>query len=258
MRHTQIGIGSISHLLLPAGLVSELSIASIRADVGQRQLTFRLESGEAFERRGFIGYDPAEGFSVQIAERYLPQHDLAPVCGCAGLPASRVAVTVLEEAGYAQVRETGRVHWWFSHPGQEPAYSTRPAAGLAALEAASYATLRETACFVHQGPGGYHYAANPPAFGTGFFSVTSHGEWSLHQREDTRPLDSAPDARAFAWLARDPARALTHLPEIARHRHASAAEVARADLIIQAASVPGLNPARSGRSTTATSRRRGR
>jgi hypothetical protein len=256
MRSDQVAIGPISRLLLPAGLVSELNIASIRAEPGRRQLSFRLEPGEAFERRGFIRHDPAEGFSVAIAERYLPQHDLVLVCGCTGVSASRVAATVLEAADYAQIRETGRVHWWFSHPDQVPAYGTRPAADLAALAAASYAAERETACFLHQGPGGYHFANNPPGFGTGFFSVTSHGEWSMHQGEDTCPLDSAPGASAFAWLASDPGRALLHVREMAGRRQASAADVARVDLLTWPASpAPGLVPARAVRPTTATQRR---
>jgi hypothetical protein len=257
MRYDQGGIGPLSCLLLPAGLVSELSIASIRADHTRRQLSFRLEPSEAFERRGFIRHDPAEGFSVAIAERYLPQHDLVPVCGCTGLPASRVAATVLEAADYAQLRETSRVHWWFSHPGQMPVHGTRPTAGPAALVAASYAAERETACLLHQGPGGYHYMNNPPGFGTGFFSVTSHDEWSLHQGEDTCPLDSAPGASTFDLLARNPARALLHIREMARRRQASAAEVARVDLLTwPAGTAPRLIPARADRRTT-TPRRRG-
>jgi hypothetical protein len=226
-----MSISVISPLLLPAPLVSELRIASVRADRSGQLLMFRLDPGEAFEQRCRIGLD-GDRFRIGIGERYLPRHDLRPMGAIDDVPASEVTAAVRRLADYVHMRAETRTHWWFAVQTEAPFHVARdddPA--RAASAAAGYAAGDQTPYYLYQGPDGYFRANNPPGFGTGFFSVTAAGEWALHRGEDTYPLDSAPSAACFTALTASPAVVTGRLREAVRQRRADAAVLARADLV---------------------------
>lgn len=196
-------------VILPADLSSELCIANLTSAAGNRLLQFRIDPGDAFERRAFIRYGLDGRFHLGIREMYLPDDLYRNVCGSDGIPASDIPDQLRTLSGYAYTLSAGRPHWTQARRVVKPVrsggqWAAAPrAADLATEAAAYYAQQSNTTYYLHLAPGRYRYANNPPDRAE-FCSVTPLGLWSQHEGTATYPLDAAPAEAAF--LNRDQRR----------------------------------------------------
>lgn len=188
-------------VILPADLSSELCIANI-AGAGSRLLLFRIDPGDAYERRAFIRCGPDNRFHLGIREMYLPDDLYRNVCGSDGIPAGDIPDQLRTLSGWAYTLATGRPHWTRARRTVRPVrsgsqWATAPrAASLATEAAADCARQANSTHFLHLAPGRYRYANNPPDRAE-FYSVTPLGLWSQHEGNATYPLNAAPGETAF-------------------------------------------------------------
>jgi hypothetical protein len=200
-------IDPLTDTLLPRSLRTELCIASVMISGDHELLRFRLDPGSAFQRRGYVRSTDGTRFLVGISERYLPDGPRAEVCGSTGIPAADVPDQLRTASGWAHTWDRERDHWYDARPRLTPAWKGsrrdigRRSAELAAETAAERAWQYNITHYLHAEPGRFWYGSNPPGPQTAFYSVTLHGDWSLHQDRRTYPLANAPDATSFAGLA---------------------------------------------------------
>lgn len=197
-----IPIDMVSDLLLPTDLRGELCITNITIDHAQRLITFRIDPGNAFARRGYVRNIDGARFLVGVSERYLPDDPRRHVCGSDGIPAADVPDQLRAASGWAYTWDAERDHWLDARTPHTPAWSgTQRKITSAAMAAAERARREHLTHYLYPLPGRFGYANNPPSDGA-FFSVTARGDWSLHHGQDTYPLETAPDASSIENLAR--------------------------------------------------------
>jgi len=194
----QVPIAMITGLLLPADLRTELCITGITTDGDQQLLRFRIDPGNAYQRRGYVRNIEGAQFNIGVAERYLPDGPRRYLCGSDGIPAGDVPDQLRAASGWAYTWDADRDHWLDARPRHTPAWSGRRRDITSAAEAAAQrARAEHLTHYLYPRAGRFVYATNPPAEGA-FFSVTLRGDWSAHHGRETYPLETAPDDTASA------------------------------------------------------------
>ncbi|MBV9444661.1 MAG: hypothetical protein JO345_02000 [Streptosporangiaceae bacterium] len=249
MDEEQIPISMVTDLLLPGDLRGELCIRNIAIDNDQRLITFRIDPGNAFARRGYVRNLDGARFLVGVSERYLPDDPRRHVCGSDGIPAGDVPDQLRVASGWAYTWDAARNHWLDARQRHAPAWSDSrsdiASATVAAAERARQERLTHYLCVVHDR---FVYANNPPRI-VAFFSITARGDWSVHHGPETYPLESAPDASSIGNLLGQPSV----------RTDVSPARLARADLAANEGMVlPFRQRDGAARTTTSAGTRRGR
>jgi hypothetical protein len=162
-----------------------------------------MDPGNLFERRGYI-YGKQDGtWDIGIIQRYLPDEqpqlaaraDAVPLPGLAAALRKVVSVARGSTAYCPHWLDRARVAsspWWLTCP------ATRPdASGIVTSAAAQQARQTGNVYYVGTGTGLVSAINSPPGNGR-FYSVTPHGEWSLHSGALTRPLTDPPILQAEA------------------------------------------------------------
>lgn len=186
--------------MLPRDLRGELCLVGIA--LNGRGVTFRMDPGRAFERRGAITGTGGGRYEIGIADRHLPGDPLADVAGTAAMRAADVPDELRRAASDAWTRAAAWPHWRDTLDGTEPELlSEWP--GPAASHYMSLVTERTaedttTVCFLYCGDGWTRCATAPPRDTVTLLSVTPQGEWSLHHGLDTYPLTGHPDGPTLA------------------------------------------------------------
>jgi hypothetical protein len=212
----QLPIDMVSNILLPRDLRSELCIAGAFLENEPGLLTFRIDPGGAFQRRGYVRNVEGARFLVGLSERYLPDGPRVRVCGSDGIPAGDVPDQLRAASGWAYSWDAERDHWFDARPRLTPGWSgSRLDVMAATMAAAGRAKAEHLTHYLYAQRGKFVYANNPPREGA-FFSVTLRGHWALHVGRATYPLERAPDASTFA-----------NMP--AKHSQLTPARLAQAD-----------------------------
>ena len=245
MRDDQVPIEMVSELLLPVSLRAEMCITSVTVSPDNELLTFRLDPGNAFERRGYIRSAGGGRFLIGMAERYLPDGERAHVCGSDGLPAGDVPDQLRAASGWAYTWDGERDHWLDARAPLSPACSRRC---VSLHVAQSLARELEVAHYVSLEAGKLICANNPPRDWGLFFSVTNRGDWSLHRGPETYPLESIPDAETMRQLASGAVASVGRPVRVTRVEHPWES----------AAVVVPLSAARGSRPSSARTQRRRR
>jgi hypothetical protein len=220
----QMPIDMVSDLLLPRDLRIELCITGAFLENAPGLLTFRIDPGGAFQRRGYVRNIEGGRFLVGLSERYLPDGPRVRVCGSDGIPVDDVPDQLRAASGWAYSWDAERDHWLDARPRVTPAWSgSRRDAISVTMAATERARAEHLTHFLYAQREKFVYANNPPREGA-FFSITLRGHWALHVGRVTYPLESAPDASAFA-----------NIP--ATQRRPTPAMLARADHAAQGAVV---------------------
>lgn len=199
-------IEKITETLLPAGLRLELCVTGIAVSGDHELLQFRLDPGNAFERRGYVRRSGGTGFLIGISERYLPDGDRRRVCGGDGIPAVEVPDQLMTASGWAYTQDAGRDHWRDARQRLEPAWSDDRLAATAGNTAATAwaaqqrARQEHTTHYVYEEAGRFVHGNNPPGPGRSCFSVTMRADWAIHRDRETYPLETAPDAGMLRHL----------------------------------------------------------
>ena len=185
-----------SGTLLPVTLRRDLLITGV--DTDGSLLRFRLGPGRMFARHGFIRADGHRRFTVGIAQRHHPSAQLGWLVYAAGIVPDQIRDTIRELALNADDRVRDLRHWRsVTATAYGPDWTwplTSPEAfKRAASTAAGQATRTGEHRFLHGSGDGFGYFTGPPDART-FWSVTPHGEWSLHTGQRTRPLSRSPAA----------------------------------------------------------------
>jgi hypothetical protein len=188
----QLPIDMVSDILLPRDLRSELCIAGAFLENEPGLLTFRIDPGGAFQRRGYVRNIEGARFLVGLSERYLPDGPRVRVCGSDGIPAGDVPDQLRAASGWAYSWDAERDHWFDARPRLTPVWSgSRLDVMAATMAAAGRAKAEHLTHYLYAQRGKFVYANNPPREGA-FFSVTLRGHWALHVGRATYPVESAP------------------------------------------------------------------
>jgi hypothetical protein len=197
MIRTHLEPEDIQSTALPGDIQAELGIAGETIRQSGGHLTFRMDPGNLFERRGYLHGNQDGTWNIGILQRYLPDEQPQPITRAsartlAELPAAlRLAVTVARgSTAYCP-------HWLdqarvAASPWSLTCPVTRPdASGIITAAAAQQASETGTVHFVCTGTGLITAVNSPPGSGR-FYSVTPDGDWSLHSGGQTCPLSTAP------------------------------------------------------------------
>jgi hypothetical protein len=231
-------------VLLPRDLRTELCITGLTVESDPSLLTFRIDPGNAFQRRAYVRNMGSGRFVVGISERYLPDGPRVTVCDSSGIPAGYVAEQLRASSGCAYTWDAERDHWLDARPRLTPAWSgSRRDVTSAAVAAAQRVWEEKVTHYLYARQGRFVYANNPPRDGA-FFSVNVRGLWARHDGPVTYPIENAPGTSAIA------AQAL--------YGHATPARLALADQVVGDAVVLAFHQREHSRTTMAGEKGRGR
>jgi hypothetical protein len=184
--------------LLPSDLRTELCITGLTVESDPSLLTFRIDPGNAFQRRAYVRDMEGGRFVVGISERYLPDGPRVTVCDSSGIPAGYVAEQLRASSGCAYTWDAERDHWLDARPRLTPAWSgSRRDVTSAAVAAAQRVWKEKVTHYLYAHQGRFVYANNPPREGA-FFSVNVRGLWAMHDGRVTYPMENAPGTSAIA------------------------------------------------------------
>jgi hypothetical protein len=197
MARTRPEPGELEDQVLIPEIQEELGIVGETIRHFGGYLTFRMDPGNLFERRGYL-YDKQDGtWDIGILQRYLPDEQpqlmsRADARPRAELPAAlRQAVSVARGSTaycphWLERATVATSPWWLTCPTTSP-----DASATTTSAAAQQARETKTVYFVYTRTGLFTTVNSVPGSGR-FYSVTPDGDWSLHSGAVTCPLGAAP------------------------------------------------------------------
>jgi hypothetical protein len=198
MTRTLLEPAELERIVLPRDVKEELGIVSETIRHYGGYLSFRMDPGNLFERRGYL-YDKQDGtWDIGILQRYLPHEKIATAASADARPLAGLPAALRDSVALARGGNAYCPHWLERSRYETPPWRlVRPLASPAAaaiVNAGAERRARETEAvhFVYTGSG--LVTAVNSASGSGrFYSVTPDGDWSLHHGARTLPLAAPPE-----------------------------------------------------------------
>ena len=207
MTRARLETDDLESMVLTGAAQKELGIVSETIRCNGDCLSFRMDPGNLFERRGYL-YDKQDGtWDLRIVQRYLPHELIATAARADARLVAALPAALQDAVSLARGSNAYCPHWLERSRPQTPPWRFArllpdPAAATAVTEGvARRARETQTVHFVYAGSGLLTAVNSAPGSGR-FYSVTPDGKWSLHHGARTRPLAASPELGTEPGTAR--------------------------------------------------------